>query len=438
MLLRTTLLFSLTSVYFLFATHFPTPPIFELLNITIAFSALLLLFMLNPLPTSLHSVFYVNCIIFFAIAPRIEISQNIVYWLGAESVFKLYEISSLIVLLSIWLFHFSYFLGLRSSWSWRELDRIPKNLRKVSGGVAILVSSLVVFAIYYLNDFSAIRIFFRGVIGSQSGISIPQSLRLIYETVIVPIPSICYVAYMMLGRRRRFVALTLLLLMIVGNPITGFARWQGSMLYIAALLATFPSLVRMHHFVSLGLFSGLFLIFPLLDFFRLYNDNIQISFSFSWIYAGHLDTFQNFARALEIEYVSYGNQLLGVLLFFVPRSIWADKPISSGHIIAGHLNLDLDNISMNILGEGYMNFGLIGIFLFVIFFGVLCGLLDKAFWRRPFDYACRVHLFYLFFLGGSVFVFRGPLMSALAYTVGTFIAITVVLSVTQRKFLGFK
>lgn len=81
---------------------------------------------------------------------------------------------------------------------------------------------------------------------------------------------------------------------------------------------------------------------------------------------GHFDSYQSILSVLNSEIITYGNQLLGVLLFWVPRSIWSNKPIGSGAFMAEITNLDFSNISMNYFAEGYINFGVFGMFLFLL------------------------------------------------------------------------
>jgi hypothetical protein len=39
----------------------------------------------------------------------------------------------------------------------------------------------------------------------------------------------------------------------------------------------------------------------------------------------------------EIESITYGRQLVGALLFFVPSSLWPNKPIGSGTLVAENM-----------------------------------------------------------------------------------------------------
>ena len=61
-----------------------------------------------------------------------------------------------------------------------------------------------------------------------------------------------------------------------------------------------------------------------------------------------------------------GKQLLGAMLFFIPRSIWPSKPIGSGATIAIYQRQSFKNISCPIIGEAIINFGIIGVIIFAV------------------------------------------------------------------------
>lgn len=69
--------------------------------------------------------------------------------------------------------------------------------------------------------------------------------------------------------------------------------------------------------------------------------------------------------------IRYGNNFLGVLLFFVPRGVWSGKPVASGDMVAGELGYVYTNVSSPLPAEALLGFGYIGP---VVFFAML------AFW----------------------------------------------------------
>ena len=128
-------------------------------------------------------------------------------------------------------------------------------------------------------------------------------------------------------------------------------------------------------------------------------------------------------RVIKDDMVTNGMQLVGALLFWLPRSIWAAKPISSGYYVAHTTGLSWDDLSMPIWGEGYINFGYFGVIIFTIAFAALLARLDSKYWcitvKRLKDLNA---ISYFVLLGMLMFILRGSLISAWAYTVALLLA----------------
>ena len=135
----------------------------------------------------------------------------------------------------------------------------------------------------------------------------------------------------------------------------------------------------------------------------------------------HFDAYSNFVHILANDITTSGYQLLGSLLFWVPRSIWPSKPIGSGAFLSEEIKLNWTNISCCYFAEGYINFGFFGILIFTFFLAWYCASFDKAYWKinkeKNKNY-CFFELIYLLLLGLTFFIMRGDLMSSFAFTLG--------------------
>lgn len=130
-------------------------------------------------------------------------------------------------------------------------------------------------------------------------------------------------------------------------------------------------------------------------------------------------------RWLKTHDHTFGTQSLGTLLFFVPRSLWHSKPISTGARVTGDLGFDFTILSAPILAEPLIDFGWIGVPIYALMFGALLGVLDRTYWGAPgSDVLRRIDIVYPFLLGMVLFMTRGSLMSAFAFTCG-FLAATI-------------
>lgn len=139
----------------------------------------------------------------------------------------------------------------------------------------------------------------------------------------------------------------------------------------------------------------------------------------------HFDAWSNFMAT--IDYVNnngftYGRQLIGSLLFFVPRDLWKTKPIGSGNLIGKYLinnySMWFFNLSNPLPSEAYINYGLIG----VILFGVILSYFTKKLENLKEGYGWVIY----FYIGNHlIYILRGDLMSSFAYLVGVLFALIV-------------
>ena len=115
---------------------------------------------------------------------------------------------------------------------------------------------------------------------------------------------------------------------------------------------------------------------------------------------------------------AWGRQILGALLFFVPRSIWPGKPEGTGHTtIVALEQFGFSNVSANLAVEGYVNVGLVGVVLFAVLVGMLARRVDSFYWRRRSCWEEKLgDILYPFVMFMFFFLMRGDMMSAWAYT----------------------
>ena len=124
---------------------------------------------------------------------------------------------------------------------------------------------------------------------------------------------------------------------------------------------------------SIILLFGILILFPVLDLFRFgFKSNFSFSLknSLAQFEQLHFDAFSNFLATIEYsgEYsLLLGANLIGTLLFFVPSSLWEEKPEGSGTRIGNYLidhhGLNFNNLSNPLVSEFYLAFGVIGIIL---------------------------------------------------------------------------
>lgn len=136
----------------------------------------------------------------------------------------------------------------------------------------------------------------------------------------------------------------------------------------------------------------------------------------------HYDAFANITATLGYvseNGLSWGFQLLSALLFFIPRSIWESKPISTGQLIGEDLinnyGFNFSNLSNPMVSEGYINFGIIGVILYALIFAYFINLMLQ--WFKSDNLIKKIMAFY--FAIHLMFLLRGDFTNGYSYYVGT-------------------
>ncbi len=143
----------------------------------------------------------------------------------------------------------------------------------------------------------------------------------------------------------------------------------------------------------------------------------------------HYDAFANVNATIAYvsnNGISYGFQLLSAFLFFIPRSIWVDKPISTGQLIGEDLirnyGFNFSNLSNPLVSEGYINFGVVGVLLFAIFFAFAIVKFLK--WFQSDSMIKKILAFYLAI--HLLFLLRGDFTNGFSYYIGALFGVMVI------------
>lgn len=235
-------------------------------------------------------------------------------------------------------------------------------------------------------------------------------------------------------------------LIITKNPILDRRNALGPVyLSLIFLFLIRNNLFKRNYFFHITFFS-LGLLFPmsaLLTHYVLYEDR-KIFFTqilFDHFYGLHYDAWSSIIAT--IEYVNtfgiqLGNQLLGTVLFYVPRIFWETKPSSTATEVGNYLmdssSLWFNNISISLPAEGFIDFGYLGLVIMAFLLALF------VLWIEYLSLSPnKTHKIASIFLSlQMIFILRGSLLPAFAYTIGALITLLAIPIFTLKIILFLK
>lgn len=275
---------------------------------------------------------------------------------------------------------------------------------------------------------------------STFNLRLDQTTGLVAEQLLRAIPVFVFVVSWIRWKSKQdclsYVLVALVLMLVSAFPF-GLSRYSMAVIY-GGLCIFCSSLFREKN----GCFPLFFLLtflvlFPASNTFRVNDFSLQTLFEATTSTIGNIDkgflTEDYDAYSMLYRAWSYvstfgatsGYQLIGVLLFFIPRSVWPSKPVGSGHMIAESQHQVFLNLACPLPGEGVINFGITGLMAFALIGSFLVCRIDEALWAGVSKK--WVKPFYPFLAMFVFFIMRGDLLSSGSYLVGFFAAYCIVL-----------
>lgn len=145
------------------------------------------------------------------------------------------------------------------------------------------------------------------------------------------------------------------------NPISSPRYVFGTVLLAVLTALGVCATHRLFRCFTLASLAGIVFVFPLADYFRagagLAADKGDTLTSLT---TGDFDAFaqiNNTVLYVTENGLTQGRQALGVLLFWVPRGIWPDKPVDTGILLAESRQYGFTNLSAPLWAELFINGG---------------------------------------------------------------------------------
>lgn len=384
--------------------------------IIIAFS-LYNLFIKDRYSYSLNKVFWIFNLIFLGLIPFFQYIYNIRPWISLVKldINTTYTYSNIFII--IWFLTYTFFYKI-------------KHKEVVSKQLDIGITTIGYYLAFLIGITSAIIL---GTLDNGDNIEdVTKSSRLIFYSFLRTLSVFSYVILIVYKRENISIIFSFILLYFIFMyviPLGGNRYFFATV--IIGITLTHKRIIKNKNIFSYTLIFAVLVIFPLLGFLRYFHslkeilDNYHIIFQKSFAdayFGGNFDAYTMILNTIQYTYdfgYSYGYQLLGAILFFIPRSFWIDKPIGSGATIADGYNYFFTNLSEPLIAESYINFGIIGVILFALFISRFISIFDKQYWYYLNNKIINYNiLIYPFTLGFFFFMQRGDLLSSYSFLFG--------------------
>lgn len=341
-----------------------------------------------------------------------------------------YETASLITLVGMLCYDVGRMWGNRRAWGARRRSaRVVDRRRTVLLAVATLIITPIVVNI--LGGWSALFITrSQRVSGlASSGFLAPGAqasgaslLTIMYCLPLVSLLGLIRILQQDRERRRQapLVVLTLLLgilTILVANPISNPRYWSGTVFLGILFSLRWSSTRTGYRVVLISALSALLVVFPYADYFRyaLRPTSLQ-PMSELLVNKGDYDASVQMVAAVDFVNGTggtHGRQILGVLGFFVPRSMWPEKPGATGTLLAQYTGSNQTNVSSPLWIEAFVDGGYLALIVAFIVLGLTASWAQSRVRVEGTNGATWSLLLLPLVAAYSIIILRGSLLSSI-------------------------
>jgi hypothetical protein len=293
-----------------------------------------------------------------------------------------------------------------------------------------VVASLI--AIQEQGGFDAVVGATRATLNTEVDPTAPKAGELIWSTLLRVPPFIALLtnwwiwlnrALLLTQRWQRALHVVVLLFLLtfnlaVNNPVSLNRFYLGTILFAFAAIGSGWSKRRSLAVWVAGLVAVLLILFPYADVFREEQGLVFEPVARQLTTNGDFDAFQQLTNTVVVvseSGITFGHQLLGALLFWVPRAFWHDKPVGSGQMVAEHLGYTFTNLSSPLWAEAYINAGLVGVVAILLLYGLVTSLLQQSYITSSGAQGLFIGGLVPVLAGFQFFFLRGDLQNGIAY-----------------------
>lgn len=272
-----------------------------------------------------------------------------------------------------------------------------------------------------------------------------STINFLIRKVLTAFPAMACSIFLLQKEKNNYICLFTFILFIItlfsNFPTSTTRYWMGTILIGLFIIKYIKkSYSRSMDFIII---TGILVIFPIMYIFKVKNiTDLTITEyisgntvnSFNTI---DFDAFTMIARSVRYvrEYgITWGEQLINVILFFVPRSLWVDKPITTNVLITSSQNQVFTNLSCPLPAEGYVNFAIVGLITYSYLYGKINKYIDDLYWKNnTINNSMNViNTIYPFLCVITIYINRGPLQPSFIQTLALMMPL-IIISIFWKK-----
>ena len=367
-------------------------------------------------PFSINKTYWYFCFIFFFIAPYVQYIGNYNVWGTRFMIDNTYYLkTNLCIILGSFIHFISYKSGYNIEYHTHDKERVSLFFKMI-----LLIISLVCLAILVKNV-GFMNLFSRST--NSTELSENSMFNTIFTCFVKAVPVYCFtILFYKTKKIDLFQIFILIVILLLNFPTSTTRFWMGA-IFIGIILLVYINNNKRNRIYDIILLTIFTIIFPITYSFKFNSfdkimsegvEMVKVTESYKSV---DYDAYSVLARS--IQYVDnngivYGKQIVGTLLFFVPRSIWSNKPQATGAFIAEQQHQAFTNISCPLPAEGFVNFGILGLVIFELIIASISSKLDRMYWgNKQNEY---ISIVYPYLVGLALFYQRGALHHAVVYT----------------------
>jgi hypothetical protein len=220
---------------------------------------------------------------------------------------------------------------------------------------------------------------------------------------------------------------------LLANYPPSLARLQLGFVAISLAMLFLRGRARAIPIFTVSLVLGMTLLFPYTDYFRSesgYSMGDLDSPIQTLVQKPDYDAFQMISNTESVSRergFAYGRNLLGALLFFVPRAAWPDKPRGTGWTVGEEVGYPFLNLSSPLWAEFDYSGGIVLVLVGFYLYGRAAVRIEQSSLHSP-----AGGLLLAYAAGTQTFLLRGDLLNAVAcYAPGALLLLVFVAGVRR-------